>query len=177
MDNKSQEEANNNSNSYQSTNNSLFQNQPKTKKDKDKDKDNRYIKQNNIIQKKHLQKLDEFIQDCLNKFKFIDPLQTFYDRTGKDKDLIISHKSTIPDLVIWNKIFNKSECFEGANLKYFNSFPRFRFYLRLNKDKDLKGKNNKNKEKKNKKKNKKNKKNKNKINKEIKEIILHPEFA
>ena len=105
--------------------------------------------------------MDDFIQNCLDKFKFIDPLQTFYDKTGKDKDLIISHKSTIPDLVIWNKTFNKNECFEGANLENNRDFPRYRFYLRLNKDKDSKVKNKKDKEKKTKK-NKKNKKNESK---------------
>ncbi len=101
----------------------------------------------NRIQQSHLKNLDDFIQNCLDKFKFIDPLQTFYDKTGKDKDLIISHKSTIPDLVIWNKTFNKNECFEGANLENNRDFPRYRFYLRLNKDKDSKNKNNKEKDK------------------------------
>ena len=137
-----------------------YNNPEKTNKNSDSDS---YDKKNKI-QEKHLQKLDEFIQNCLNKFYFIDPLQSFYDRTGKDKDLIISHKSTIPDLVIWNKTFNKGECFEGANLKIERPFPRYRFYLRLNKDKNIKGKNNKDKEKKNKKNKKKNKKNKNKNN-------------
>lgn len=118
----------------------------------------------NKIQTEHLQNLDYFIQNCLNKFKFVDPLQSFYDNTGKDKDLIISHKSTIPDLVIWNKTFNKNECFEDANLNKESPFPRYRFYLRLNKDKDKKF--NKDKEKKSKKNNKKKNKNKNLINNE-----------
>ena len=39
-----------------------------------------------------------------------DPMNEFYEATGDDKDFIISHKSTIPDLVIWNKTFNKNEC-------------------------------------------------------------------
>ena len=118
----------------------------------------------NKIQTEHLQNLDYFIQNCLNKFKFVDPLQSFYDNTGKDKDLIISHKSTIPDLVIWNKTFNKNECFEDANLNKESPFPRYRFYLRLNKDKDKKF--NKDKEKKGKKNNKKKNKNKNLNNNE-----------
>ena len=118
----------------------------------------------NKIQTEHLQNLDYFIQNCLNKFRFVDPLQSFYDCTGKDKDLIISHKSTIPDLVIWNKTFNKNECFEDANLNKESPFPRYRFYLRLNKDKDKKF--NKDKEKKSKKNNKKKNKNKNLNNNE-----------
>ena len=31
------------------------------------------------------------------------PFQNLYDSTRKDKDLIISHKSAIPDLIIWIK--------------------------------------------------------------------------
>ena len=135
-------------------------NKKKNKKDKDKQKtieiekeltDENYKAINeNRIQEKDLKNLDDFIQSCLNKFKFIDPLQSFYDKTGDDKNLIISHKSTIPDLVIWNKTFNKNECFEDADLKKENKFPRFTFFLRLNKEKDIKKNNNK-KEKKNKK--------------------------
>ena len=84
-----------------------------------------------ILTKKDLTKLDDFIQQCLNVFKFVDPRQEFYDATGEEKDLIISHKSTIPDLVIWNKTFNKNECFEEANIKKSNPFPRFQFFLRI----------------------------------------------
>ena len=85
----------------------------------------------NKITSKHLTNLDNFIQQCLDKFKFIDPKKEFYDATGEEKDLVISHKSTIPDLVIWNKKFNKNECFEEGNTKKMNSFPRFQFYLRI----------------------------------------------
>ena len=98
--------------------------EPKTNKNKNK------------LQPEDLKKLDDFIQDCLNKFKFQDPLPSYYDATGDDKDFIISHKSTIPDLVIWNKTFNKNDCFEDADKQKENSFPRFRFYLRLNTDKN-----------------------------------------
>ena len=71
----------------------------------------------NEITSKHLRNLDNFIQQSLDKFKFIDPKKEFYDATGDEKDLVISHKSTIPDLVIWNKKFNKNECFEEGNTK------------------------------------------------------------
>ena len=108
----------------------------------------------NKITSKHLTNLDNFIQQCLDKFKFIDPKKEFYDATGDEKDLVISHKSTIPDLVIWNKKFNKNECFEEGNTKKMNSFPRFQFYLRIKSNKPDKDKK---KEKKNNQQNKKNK--------------------
>jgi ABC-type antimicrobial peptide transport system permease subunit len=94
----------------------------------------------NKITSKHLTHLDNFIQQCLDKFKFIDPKQEFYDATGDEKDLIISHKSTIPDLVIWNKKFNKNDCFEESNTKKMNPFPRFQFYLRIKSNKPDKDK-------------------------------------
>ena len=127
----------------------------------------------NKITSKHLTHLDNFIQQCLDNFKFIDPKQEFYDATGNEKDLIISHKSTIPDLVIWNKKFNKNDCFEESNSKKMNPFPRFQFYLRIksNKDKDKKKekknekeKNNQNNKTKKEKESKKNKKKQDKKN-------------
>ena len=87
------------------------------------------IGKRNIIQKEDLKNLDDFIQKCLDNFKFVEPKKELYESTGTDKDIIISHKSTIPDLVIWNKTFNKGECFEGSNLKIERPFPRYRFYL------------------------------------------------
>ena len=114
----------------------------------------------NKITYSHLINLDKFIQNCLDKFKFIDPKTEFYDVTGEDKDLIISHKSTIPDLVIWNKKFNKNECFYDADtLEKENSFPRFSFYLRIKSNKPDKEKK---KEKKNEKEKNNEKKEKNK---------------
>ena len=103
--------------------------------------------------------LDDYIQNCLNKYKPVEkPDPSLYQNTTEqERDFIISRKSTIPDLVIWNKTFNKNECFYEANTDIQNDFPRYRFYLRLgNKDKSGKNKNekNKNEKKKNKKKNK-----------------------
>ena len=148
---------NNNFNQNKKNKKPRYQNkQNKNKKDKEKKEEESTPNPNNSLNKNRIQKsdlknLDDFIQNCLNKFKFVEPMQLFYDRTGKDKDQIISHKSTIPDLVIWNKTFNKNECFEDADLNKPNDFPRYTFFLRLNKDKDSKKNNNKNKEKKNKK--------------------------
>ena len=106
--------------------------------------------------------LDSFIQESLNKYKPLEhPDPSLYSNTTEDeKDLVISKKSTIPDLVIWNKTFNKNDCYVDADKMKNSDFPRFRFYLRLgNKDKNGKNKNEKNKKKE--KKNKKNKKDKN----------------
>jgi hypothetical protein len=88
-------------------------------------------------------KLDKFIQNCLNKFKFVEVKSDIYSKVEKDKNSIISHKSTIPDLVIWNKPFNKNECFDMKDLNKYNKYPRIPFYLRLNnKEEKTKMKNN-----------------------------------
>ena len=103
-------------------------------------KDNK-IKDSNkrkIIQKEELKNLDNFIQKCLDHFKFVEPKKELYEATGNDKNVIISHKSTIPDLVIWNKTFNKNNCFIGANTSVQNEFPRFLFYIKIKKNKKIK---------------------------------------
>ena len=97
-------------------------------------------------------KLDDFIQSSLEKFKLVEPMKELYDATKNDANSIVSHKSTIPDLVIWNKKFNKNECFYNADLKKDNPFPRFQFFLRV------KGTKNDKEKKKEKEKNKNNKK-------------------
>jgi len=90
-------------------------------------------RQINIMQKR----LDNFIQDSLNKFKFVEVKRELYSNVGDDVNSIISHKSTIPDLVIWNKPFNKNECFENMkDLIEYNKYPRIPFYLRLNNKQD-----------------------------------------
>ena len=89
-----------------------------------------------IIEKKECvfkdhQKLDAFIKNALEKFFFVEPWDDLYKNTGAFAKYIISNKSTIPDLIIYNKSFNKNDCFEEAtdDSKY-NSFPRYRFILR-----------------------------------------------
>ena len=99
-------------------------------------------KKGNIILKEDLKNLDDFIQKCLDNFKFVEPKKELYESTGIDKDIIISHKSTIPDLVIWNKTFNKNNCFIGANTSIQNEFPRFLFYIKIKKNKKTKNNNN-----------------------------------
>jgi len=74
--------------------------------------------------------LDDFIQNSLDKYFFVEPWEKLYDNAGNFSKHIISNKSTIPDLIIFNKTFNKNDCFYGANRNYFNKFPRLRFILR-----------------------------------------------
>jgi hypothetical protein len=112
------------------------------------EKDDIIINKNKITEK-HLNNLDVFIQKCLDNFKFIEPKQELYDATGADKNIIISHKSTIPDLVIWNKTFNKNNCFIGADNSKETKFPRYLFYIKIKKSKKSKKNNLENKNTKN----------------------------
>jgi len=82
---------------------------------------------NTELQKKN----DQNIQYFLNKYKHYEEIQELKTNTGKDYDAIISHKSTIPDLVIYNKVFNKNDCFVEANKKENNYFPRQCFYIKF----------------------------------------------
>ena len=95
-------------------------------------KENSDEKRENQINQMH-KNLDNYIQNCLNKFQFVEVKKELYQKVGDDINSIISHKSTIPDLIIWNKPFNKNECFQNMrnSIKY-NKFPRVPFYLRLN---------------------------------------------
>ena len=60
-----------------------------------KNEEKNEIKESDIINKNkitenHLNNLDIFIQNCLDKFKFVDPKQELYDATGKDNNEIIN---------------------------------------------------------------------------------------
>ena len=68
--------------------------------------------------------LDEFIQTSLDKYHFVDPKEEMYEATGVYSKYIVSNKSAIPDLVIWNKKFNKNDCFYEATTKEYLAFPR-----------------------------------------------------
>ena len=99
-------------------------------------KENSDERRENQINQMH-KNLDNYIQNCLNKFQFVEVKKELYQKVGDDINSIISHKSTIPDLIIWNKPFNKNECFQNMrnSIKY-NKFPRVPFYLRLNNKED-----------------------------------------
>jgi len=109
---------------------------------KSKNKSLKEQNKKNILKEEDLKNLDEYIQKCLDIFKFVEPKKELYEAAGEDKDIIISHKSTIPDLVIWNKTFNKNKCFIGANTSNPNDFPRFLFYIKIKKNKKTKNMNN-----------------------------------
>ena len=87
--------------------------------------------------KNNLKKLDNFIQESLYKYIQVKAWDELYKNTGKDHKEIISNKSTIPDLVIYNKGFNKLDCFYYPNKKRENiKFPRILFILRPKKVKE-----------------------------------------
>ena len=83
------------------------------------------------IQKEYLKKFDIFIQDSLNKYHIVDPWKELYSNTGNNSYSIISNKSLIPDLVIFNKTFNKNNCFlySNKNNKYIK-YPRVAFIFK-----------------------------------------------
>ena len=84
-----------------------------------------------------LKKLDDFIQFSLNKYFFVDAWEKLYAVSGDNHYDIISDKSTIPDLIIYNKSFNKNKCFFHVNKNdKYNKFPRVQFLLRPKKFKN-----------------------------------------
>jgi hypothetical protein len=87
--------------------------------------------QTNIIKRKTFFKgiidhkqFDDFIQNSLNKYSFVEPWSELYEATGVYSKYIVSNKSAIPDLVIYNKKFNKNDCFFENKYTEFNPFPR-----------------------------------------------------
>ena len=87
------------------------------------------VQRDTPIQKRN----DQNIQNWLNCYKYYEEKEEFKQNTGKDFDLIISHRPTIPDLVIFNKPFNKNNCFCEANPDEINSFPRRKLFIKFDK--------------------------------------------
>ena len=86
------------------------------------------------LSKKDLNEFDKFIQNSLYKYFLVKPWQKLYNVTGENHTDIISDKSNIPDLVIFNKPFNKNICFiQTSNKRKYNKFPRKQFLLRAKK--------------------------------------------
>ena len=75
-------------------------------------------------------KLDNFIQESLNKFKFTKSHPELLKNISSLSHLILNSKPTLPDLVIFSKPFNKNNCFYSYknNNKYI-SFPRRKFFV------------------------------------------------
>ena len=83
------------------------------------------------LKEEDLKKFDEFIQESLNKYFYVEAWDKLYSITKKDSYDIINDNSTIPDLVIYNKSFNKNDCFLYSNKKNkYIKFPRVQFLLR-----------------------------------------------
>ena len=83
------------------------------------------------LKEEDLKKFDEFIQESLNKYFYVEAWDKLYSISKKDSYDIISDNSTIPDLVIYNKSFNKNDCFLYSNKKNkYIKFPRVQFLLR-----------------------------------------------
>jgi hypothetical protein len=54
----------------------------------------------------------------------VDVEQEMLDSASIYSKHIVSNKPAIPDLVIYNKKFNKNECFVEADTSIFQPFPR-----------------------------------------------------
>jgi hypothetical protein len=69
-------------------------------------------------------KLDLFIQSSLDLYLFVERNPISYENDSFLSKHLFNYKSQIPDLVIYNKIFNKNQCFYEGNSSNFNPFPR-----------------------------------------------------
>ena len=82
--------------------------------------------------KKDMKKdLDNFIIKSLKNYCHVkDPSDELKAATGNDFTDIISIKSVLPDLVIYNQEFNKNKCFFIRFLHKYNPFPRKKYYIK-----------------------------------------------
>ena len=78
---------------------------------------------------KDLNLFDDFIQNALDKFNYTSEIPKLDESAEKFHDYILNEKSTIPDLIIYNKTFNKNDCYSGYYNFGFNKFPRKKFVL------------------------------------------------
>lgn len=69
-------------------------------------------------------KLDLFIQSSLDLYTLNEKNPIKFDHESIIHKHLFSYKSLIPDLVIYNKIFNKNQCFYEGTSSNFNPFPR-----------------------------------------------------
>lgn len=72
-------------------------------------------------------KLDRFIDLALSKYTYHEADKSLYDISGEQAYFIINNNSLVPDLVIFNKTFNKNLCFHDFKGSSFNPFPRRKF--------------------------------------------------
>ena len=85
--------------------------------------------QSNIKGFKDLDLFDDFIQSALDKYNFTPEIPKLDESAEKFHDYILNEESQIPDLIIYNKTFNKNDCFSGKFYFGFNKFPRKKFVL------------------------------------------------
>lgn len=70
------------------------------------------------------EKLDTFIDLVMSKYKQENVKKELYDITGDQAYFIINNNSLIPDLVIFNKTFNKNLCYYDFKGNAYNPYPR-----------------------------------------------------
>ena len=73
--------------------------------------------------------LDLFIQNSLYRFKFVDYSEQILIHHDNLSIYVVDQKSNLPDLVIYNKIFNKNNCFFDFRGREFYPFPRVTFKI------------------------------------------------
>ena len=83
----------------------------------------------NIKGFKDLNLFDDFIQTALDKYSYTQEIPKLDESAVKFQDYILNEESQIPDLIIYNKPFNKNECFSGYYNHGFNKYPRKKFVL------------------------------------------------
>lgn len=83
---------------------------------------------------KDLNLFDEMIQNSLDKYSYTNVLPKLDETSEKFHDYIINEESLIPDLIIYNKTFNKNECYYEYYDYGFNKYPRKKFVLKATKD-------------------------------------------
>ena len=84
---------------------------------------------------KDLNLFDEFIQTALDKYNYTNDIPKLDETAEKFRDYIINDESLIPDLIIYNKTFNKNECYFDYYEYGFNKYPRKKFVLKTDKNK------------------------------------------
>ena len=90
----------------------------------------------NIKGFKDLNLFDDFIQTALDKYSYTQEIPKLDESAVKFQDYILNEESQIPDLIIYNKPFNKNECFSGYYNHGFNKYPRKKFVLNAKENSD-----------------------------------------
>ena len=87
---------------------------------------------------KDLNLFDSFIQTALDKYYFTQEIPKLDESGEKFHEYILNEESQIPDLIIYNKPFNKNDCYSGYYNFGFNKFPRTKFTLKAQKNEENK---------------------------------------